>query len=235
MQNGMKCLHSGTDEFAICNSASSVVAICWHGSMGLRRPANAHILAKVTASCDAIAMKGIVFSEMVTWAEAAFSPAIVDAMITRSGVPNDGAYTSVGNYPHGEALDLLVALSELTEQSVHVLARAYGHWLAGRFVELYPDLISIYPDAQSLLAGVENHIHLEVTKLYPEAKPPKVEALQTERGLQLEYGSHRPFADVAHGLIDGFIAHFGDKVTVEREDLVENGTSARFLISQTRS
>lgn len=148
----------------------------------------------------------------------------------RSGVPNDGAYTSVGNYPHGEALALLGAMSELTGQPVGDLARAYGRWLAGRFVVLYPELVGIYPDAKSLLAGVGSHIHHEVTKLYPEANPPKVEAANTDRGMQLEYASHRPFSDVAHGLIEGFIEHFGGGHTVERQDLADDGTAARFLI-----
>ena len=176
-------------------------------------------------------MKGIVFSEMLNWAEATHSPAVVDQVISRSGVPNDGAYTSVGNYPHTEALSLLIAMSELTGEPINQLARAYGHWLAGRFAVLYPEMVEIYPDAQSLLAGVGSHIHQEVTKLYPEAKPPKVEATETDHGLQLEYASHRPFADVAHGLIEGFIAHFGKMHSVEREDLTHDGRSARFTIT----
>lgn len=190
----------------------------------------ARSLAKEQANCDANSMKGIIFTEIVNWAEEVHSPAIVDAVITRSGVPNDGAYTSVGNYPHGEALALLVAMSELTQQPVSELARSYGRWLAGRFVVLYPELVGIYPDAKSLLAGVGTHIHQEVTKLYPEATPPKVEAMETDRGLQLDYVSHRPFSDVAHGLIEGFIAHFGGGHSVERENLTDDGTAARFLI-----
>lgn len=187
-------------------------------------------LANEPTNCDANAMKGIIFTEIVNWAEEVHSPAVVDAVITRSGVPNDGAYTSVGNYPHTEALALLGAMSELTQQPVSELARAYGRWLAGRFVVLYPELVGIYPDAKSLLAGVGSHIHQEVTKLYPEAKPPKVAASDNDGDLQLDYVSHRPFADVAHGLIEGFIAHFGDDLTIERENLSDDGTSARFRV-----
>ena len=68
-------------------------------------------------------MKGVVFTEIMNWAEQVHSPAMVDAVITKSGVPNDGAYTSVGNYPHEEALALLSAMSEMTGQPVGALAR----------------------------------------------------------------------------------------------------------------
>lgn len=178
-------------------------------------------------------MKGIVFSELMNWVEAAHSPATVDAMISRSEVPNDGAYTSVGNYPHIEAISLLVALSELTGEPVGTIARSYGRWLAGRFAILYPDMVSVYPDAPSLLAGVGPHIHEEVTKLYPEARPPKVEASMVQDRLQLEYSSHRPFADIAHGLTEGFAAHFGDDLVIDRLDLAADGTHSRFLIGKT--
>jgi hypothetical protein len=177
-------------------------------------------------------MKGLVFSEMLGWAEHAYSPALVDRMIVQSGVPNDGAYTSVGNYPHGEALALFGALSDLTGEPIGDLARAYGYWLAGRFVTLYPEMVGIYPDAESLLAGVGPHIHEEVTRLYPEAQPPQVHSSPIEGGMQLDYVSHRPFAPLAHGLIEGFVAHFGNHHTIAREDLDAGGKAARFTISQ---
>lgn len=179
-------------------------------------------------------MKGLVFSEMVAWAEDAYSPALVDQMIVRSGVPNDGAYTSVGNYPHGEALALFAALAELTGAPLGELARAYGFWLAGRFVTLYPELVGIYSDAESLLAGVGSHIHEEVVKLYPEARPPQVLPTPVPGGMQVDYVSHRPFAMVAHGLIKGFVAHFGNRHAVERVDLDPGGTAARFTILQNQ-
>ncbi|MBY0393454.1 MAG: heme NO-binding domain-containing protein [Novosphingobium sp.] len=177
-------------------------------------------------------MKGLVFSELMAWAEDVYSPALVDQMIVHSGVPNDGAYTSVGNYPHGEALALLGALADLTGEPVGELARAYGYWLAGRFVTLYPEMVGIYPDAESLLAGVGPHIHEEVTRLYPEAQPPRVQANPLPDGMQLEYASHRPFALLAHGLIEGFVAYFGNRHTIAREDLDPAGTAARFTILQ---
>lgn len=175
-------------------------------------------------------MKGIIFTEIIRWAEELHSPALVDEVITKSGVPNDGAYTSVGNYPHAEAIALLVAMSEQTKRPVSELARAYGHWLAGRFVKLYPDLVNVYPDAKSLLIGVGDHIHHEVTKLYPEASPPEVKASQDGDRLQLDYQSHRPFSDIAHGLIEGFIDHFGGGHSVQRETVSSDGTSARFVV-----
>ncbi|MBA1330146.1 hypothetical protein QQ73_02805, partial [Candidatus Endoriftia persephone str. Guaymas] len=45
--------------------------------------------------------------------------------------------------------------------------------------------------------------------------------------LELIYYSKRPLGDLAHGLIEGCAAHFGDTLSIEREELlVEEGTSA---------
>lgn len=175
-------------------------------------------------------MKGIIFSELVRWTEEVYSHAIADAMIGRSAVPNDGAYTSVGTYPHQEALALLVALSQLTGHPVNKLARSYGRWLAGRFCTLYSELVRKYPDARSLLRHVETHIHAEVRKIYPESQPPSVLATQDDQGLRIDYASHRPFADVAHGLIEGFVEHYGENLCVTRSQDNPEATTATFWL-----
>ena len=46
------------------------------------------------------------------------------------------------------------------------------------------------------------------------------------------YISTRPFADLAEGLIIGCIEHFGEKIDIQRENLSEDGTSARFTVAK---
>jgi hypothetical protein len=170
------------------------------------------------------------FSELVDWAERNYSPAIADAMIENSRVPNGGAYTSVGYYPHAEALAMLGALSELTGRQVSELAREYGRFLAGRLAVHHPQLMTGFTDVNSMLQNIETHIHSEVRKLYPEAQTPVVHAETSLTGTRVTYASHRPFADVAHGLIEGFIEWFGETLVVTRSAGAD-GTSAEFLIT----
>ena len=176
-------------------------------------------------------MKGIVFSEFVKWVEEAYGPELADTMITQAALPSGGAYTAVGNYPHGEVIGMLVALTGLSGETIPNLARAYGRWLSGRFVVLYPELVGAYSSSRELLDHVESHIHMEVRKIYPEAQPPMVQAAIGDNGIRIDYSSHRPFAGVAHGLIEGFIEHFGENLTVTQSAGSDDGTSATFHIT----
>jgi hypothetical protein len=178
-------------------------------------------------------MKGLIFSEMINWVESDFSPQLADSMIMRSGVPNDGAYTTGGYYPHEEALAMMAALSVLTERPVSDLARAYGRFLSGRLAEHHPQLMADQTDAATFLRNVEPHIHKEVRKLYPEVRTPSIDAAQQDEDLLLTYSSHRPFADIAHGLIEGFIAYFSGSEAVERISTSSDGTGAVFRIRTT--
>lgn len=177
-------------------------------------------------------MKGVIFSEMIRWVEEEFSPAVADQMIRQSKLPNDGSYTAVGSYPHEEALAMIGQLVEITGRPVAELADAYGYWLAPRFVELYAPLFENYSDTVSFLRGVDGIHRKEVTKLYPDARTPDVLAEIDGEELKVSYASHRPFADVAHGLIRGYIDYFGDDLIIVRDEETKGPHAARFLLSR---
>ena len=197
-------------------------------------------------------MKGVIFAELLHWVEEAFSPAVADLVIMQSRVASDGVYTSVGNYPHQEALALIGALAELTGLPVAQLANDYGFWLSRRFVELYPEMFEGYTDAVTFLRDVDTNHHREVKKLYPDARPPSVIATEATRlypdarppsviavvdgqELTVSYASHRPFAEVAFGLIRGYISYFDDALEVVRDEGDSGPHAARFVIRPTKA
>jgi len=175
-------------------------------------------------------MKGVILSELVRFVELQFSPAVADAMITKSKVASEGAYTGVGNYPHVEALALIGTLAEMTGQEVPILAESYGFWLSRRFVEIYPEMFAGYVDIRTFLNDVDSKMHKEVRKLYEDAKTPSVIAEIDGEVLNVAYSSHRPFADVAFGLIRGYIAYFGEDMVVERDAGDPGPHTARFVV-----
>jgi Haem-NO-binding len=177
-------------------------------------------------------MKGVIFSEMVRWVEEAYSPALADQMITAAALPSGGAYTAVGNYPHTEALSMLVQLSEMTGTAIPQLAETYGVWLAPRFAEIYRDLFKGYTDTVTFLNDVDSKMHSEMTKLYPDARTPKVVVEFEAKEITLFYASHRPFADVAFGLVQGYIDYFKDDLEVTRCEEPEGPHEGRFRISR---
>ena len=79
-------------------------------------------------------------------------------------------------------------------------------------------------DTFSLLARVHHPIHSTVTSLHANAEVPHIDFIQeSSQRVQLIYRSPRPLADIAHGLIDGAIAHFEESIGVERSDMATDG------------
>ena len=161
-------------------------------------------------------MKGIVFTEFVDMVEARFSADMVDDIIDDAALPSGGAYTAVGTYDHAELVSLVGALSRRTGTSVPDLVRAFGRHMFGRFHAGYPAFFEGITGAVPFLAGIEDVIHAEVLKLYPDAQLPRFECTVLPQGLSMLYRSPRHFDDLALGLIEGAVAHWGGGYTIER-------------------
>jgi hypothetical protein len=179
-------------------------------------------------------VKGIVFTEFLDMVEDRFTPEVADRMITAAAVHSNGAYTAVGTYDYHEIMQLVAQLSTLTSMPVPELLHTFGMHLFGRFVMTYPTLFSGVTSAFSFLERIEDHIHAEVRKLYPDAELPMfVCDTSTPGRLTMLYRSSRPFADLAEGLIAGCIAHFGESILVHRDNIANShGTHVRFVLTK---
>ena len=176
-------------------------------------------------------MRGMVFTEFLDFVEEATSPAFVEDMLDAVETSTGGAYSAVGNYDHGDILNMVGYISEKTGQPVPALVHAFGRSLFDRFVRLYPDFFTDQTRALDFLQNIESHIHTEVRKLYPDSRPPVFDVSRPDAGeLVMHYQSDRPFADLCAGLIEGALAHFGDTATVERDDRSAAGNDAVFTI-----
>jgi len=178
-------------------------------------------------------MKGIVFTEFLEMVEHRFGLAMVDRIIEEAAPDSGGAYTAVGTYPCRELLQLVGALAAATATPAPRLVQAFGHHLFGRFHEAYPALFEGVGSAFAFLLSVEQVIHVEVRKLYPDAELPSFDYETPASGtLVMLYRSHHPFADLAEGLIRGCIEHYGNPIDVARQDLPGRAPfSTRFTLT----
>lgn len=180
-------------------------------------------------------MKGVVFTAFLEMVESQYTANMVDDIIDDCHLPSGGAYTAVGTYPHEEMVDLVVALSKRSGIPIPDLLRAYGQHLFAHFFSTHPSFFVHVHDALSFLAGIEVIIHAEVLKLYPDAQLPRFETEHhsTHRLVQI-YHSSRHFEDLAEGLIAGCIAHFGEKIELQREAFEHQGHRLeRFILTRT--
>jgi len=162
-------------------------------------------------------MKGVVFTEFLEMVESAFSPDVADQIVEASDLPSGGVYTAVGTYDHAEIVTLVQQLSVETKVSVDDLLHTFGKHLFGRFVEGYPGFFEGEQNAFQFLQSVEEYIHVEVKKLYPDAELPSVIAtLESPDHLKIVYRSDRNMGDLAHGLIEGCIKYFAEPIDIQR-------------------
>lgn len=177
-------------------------------------------------------MKGIIFREFLNMVENKFGYEMVDQIIEDSNLPNNGAYTAVGTYPHTEIVRLVSNLSKRSNIDVSELLETFGQHAFGVFTVSYKNLLVGYYNAFSFLTSVENTIHVEVLKLYPEAQLPKLEHVETTKEkMVLIYKSERAMSDFAKGLIIGCLDHFNEKAEIEVSTILENKTEVQFTIT----
>jgi len=179
-------------------------------------------------------MKGVIFTAFLDNVEERFGVGVTEEMISACNLATDGAYTAVGTYDHGEIVQMIVKLSELSGESISKLLIDFGANLFGSLVASYPNVVEHVDDSFGLITSIENHIHVEVRKLYPDAALPRFshELLGPDE-LRLVYSSERGLADVAEGLLLGCFAYFDEVAEITREDLSEgNVQKVAFLIKR---
>ncbi|UII77112.1 heme NO-binding domain-containing protein [Flagellimonas sp. HMM57] len=178
-------------------------------------------------------MKGIVFTEFLEMVESIYGLETVDSLLENCDLPSGGAYTSVGTYDFNEMVSLIAELSTVKEISQENLLYSFGHHLFVGLVEAHPDVVSSYRTPLGLLNSIEDHIHIHVKKLYPDAELPQFKVLsKTDNSLEMIYSSSRGLYALAHGLIVRTFEHFEKIVEVDYKLMNENGTEVKFAIVQ---
>ncbi len=165
-------------------------------------------------------MKGMIFTEFLELVERTYSHDMADELIDASDLPSGGAYTSVGNYDHREMVSLVMALHRRTGRPVNELLHWFGLNLFNALSTGFPVFFEGKTHPFDVLSGIESVIHTEVRKLYPDAELPEFTVFRPAPDtLQLDYRSPRCMDDVAHGLIDGCLAHFQRSISLARRPL----------------
>ncbi len=176
-------------------------------------------------------MKGIVFTEFLSLVEDKFGLETVDEIIQKSELPSKGIYTSIGTYDFSEMLSLLVHLSEKTSLSIDDLLYTYAEHFFGVLVNTYGELLSRYKDPIEMLASIENHIHVEVRKIYPDAELPTFTVLEkTTDKLVLEYMSSRAMYSFGLGLMHKTFEHFNQKAEITLDKIKSDGSKVNYTI-----
>ena len=128
-------------------------------------------------------MKGIVFTEFLEMVEGKFSPELADRIIERAELASDGVYTAVGTYDHVEMVKLVSCLSTETGIDTADLLRSFGGVQCSSGSMFYfQNTLKVQSSRSAFWKKIEDYIHVEVRKLYPEAELPSFHGDSSQPG-----------------------------------------------------
>ncbi len=165
-------------------------------------------------------MKGVIFRSFLDHVGQTYGENITEQLILNCDLSSGGAYTAVGTYDTTELLSLIGGLTELTGDEIYSIVKTFGEALFPILVERYPSVIQHANNAFELISTVDNYIHIEVLKLYPDADLPMFSPEFKNPGcMWLKYDSERGLPELAEGLLQGCFDYFGEEAEIEWQDL----------------
>ena len=175
-------------------------------------------------------MKGIILSEFVEFLEESLGDSRTQKIIDASQLKSLGAYSRVGQYDYQELIQLLTQTVSETDTEAKVLLEQFSDHLFKVFKRDYSLFFEGVSSAAEMLTQIDNHIHVEVQKLYPDAELPKFEYIRNGNQLTLKYQSPRPLALVAQSLVGACLKFFGDSEALISSSMASDHKSAEFVI-----
>jgi Haem-NO-binding len=178
-------------------------------------------------------MKGVIFTEFLDLVEQNFGYETVDTILQKSTLSTNGSYSAIGTYPHSEIFQLINNLSEEKNIPIEILLRLFGKHVFSVLMKSFPNHMRHISHTFQLLESIENHIHVEVRKLYSDAELPHFQVTRIdENTIEMIYTSKRKMADLAVGLIEGCLYHFNEKGTVQKANLNDEGSKVQLTIKK---
>ncbi len=175
-------------------------------------------------------MKGIILSEFIEFLEVEHGNDIAQMIIDDSGVKSGGAYARVGLYDYHELIQLLTQTVAHTKVAEKKLLHDFSEHLFSVFRRDYSAFFGEANTAVEMLMQIDNHIHVEVQKLYPDAELPSFSHSVEGEFLLLSYSSPRPLAGVAEALALACIKYFGNEEKLISSEFLDDNRKANFVI-----
>lgn len=160
-----------------------------------------------------------------------FGYEVVDEMLESVPLESKGVYTSIGTYKHKEMVGLITFLHNKTGVPQSELLKTFGKYLFGTFKTNYGHFFDQAEDAFDFLESIDDYIHVEVKKLYPDAQLPSFENRRVDdTTLEMIYSSERKMGDFAEGLIAKTLKYYKESATITKELLKADGSLVKFTI-----
>jgi len=155
-------------------------------------------------------MKGIIFTYLEEY------------VVNHHGVE---AWDTMLDYPSSDLMALVGTASNMTNQAIPDIVFSFGEFIAQKYYEDYRAFFKEGQTAKTFLKSVDQIIHVEVKKLYPEVTLPKIEYEDPAADkLVMIYSSKRRLCQLAKGLITGVGKIYNENISINEPECACKGS-----------
>jgi hypothetical protein len=167
-------------------------------------------------------MKVIVFNLLEEVVRRERGENVWDALLEATSL--HGSFTSLGSYADEDFSRLVAAAAAQSGQTPGDVLRWFGRLGMPRLAERYPEFFRSRSSVREFLLTLNDIIHTEVRKLYPDAHVPMFDFDTADAAvLRMGYRSDRRLCALAEGFIEGAAACYGETVTLRQEKCLLRG------------
>lgn len=168
-------------------------------------------------------MKGVIFKAFEKFVIANWGDAFFEELIDATPAAGRGAFVGPGTYPDEVLVALLTTAVQKLGVAPEVALRSLGRFAFAELAAGLPGCTQGHVHPLTFLESIESIIHVEVRKLYPEARTPRILVERRGEAVRLVYESARRLCPLMIGLVEGACAAFGHDVQHEHVQCVHRG------------
>lgn len=167
-------------------------------------------------------MKGVVFNLLEHLVRREFGDAEWSRVLQDADV--DHSFTSEGTYPDAVLRRLIAEVGKRAQKSPGEALQWFGRHSMPLLNAMYPGFFASQTSARSFILTLNDIIHPEVRRIYPDADVPWFDFdTSVPNELTVGYQSPRKLCLLAHGFIEGAADHYGETVDVEQTQCMHRG------------
>ena len=170
-------------------------------------------------------MKGMIFIAFESFVVETHGREFYEELIESSSPGFEGStYVGPATYDDERLMELVQLANERSGIPIPDLIRGFGRHCLPMLFEYYPGSIHQFETPRDLLLGIDQIIHVETKKLYPDAQTPSFTYEDMgDRRLRMNYQSPRKLCWLVEGLIDGLADYYGDTIEYAQEQCMHDG------------
>ncbi|NTS76654.1 heme NO-binding domain-containing protein [Catenovulum sp. SM1970] len=154
-------------------------------------------------------MKGHIFNLLEDFISQVSDEDTLYEILDQCSFDTSSSFVRTENYPDEHLLEIVnhtIAKLGITMETAQF---EFGKWLYPKLIKLLPSEFTDFPHPAHVLKNLDELHKVELTKLYPDAKPPTFQyEVVNETQACLYYCSPRRMFDLVNGVLQGMAEHY---------------------------